>query len=252
MPAPFLCHCHIPKTGGSALNRRYLYPRFSEDRVYQLYRYVFECAGALPQRHVSRAMRTYAGTGHVPYGFFRRVHPKAVYVSVFRAPEARFVSFLNFVLASDKHMVRKRVGADVLRRAETDPDSFVTAVLDDPLLEVVHSNVQTRLAAGRSRLGEAPVTGDDLEAARFNLAQPDYLAGDQDNLAAFIALMAERFGPVAQKVRSSPQLEKRLTRHISLEMLGPKALKRVRAANELDLRLYEIVAGDRKSMTKAA
>ena len=84
MSEPFLVHAHIPKTGGSALNRRLVFPGFGEDRVCQLYRFVFERAQRLPTRHVSRAMRSSAAAGHVPFGYFERLYPGALYVSVFR------------------------------------------------------------------------------------------------------------------------------------------------------------------------
>ncbi len=245
MPDPFVVHCHIPKTGGSALNRRVLFPRFGEAQVYQLYRYVFECAERLPLRHTSRAMRSVAAAGHVPYGFFMRAYPKATYVSVFRDPEPRFLSFLNFVLATPGHKIRERLDAQVLDRAGDDPDRFVTAVLEDAHLAMIQSNVQTRLAAGRARLGQHAVTRDDLEAAMFNLAQPNYLAGDQANMGAFEDLLTDRLGPVLQQPRPDEKLEKRLAHRISLEALGPDARARIRAANELDLRLYEVVAGKR-------
>ena len=245
MSAPFLVHCHVPKTGGSALNRRFLYPSFGEGRVYQLYRYVFECASRLPPRHVSRAMRSYAATGHVPVGFFDHVYPGAIYVSVFRDPVERTLSFLNFALSSERHQVRKRLPDVVIRNASQDPDAYVNAVLDEPRLAVVQANVQTRIAGGAARLGDQPVNALHLDQAFENLSRPTYLVGIQSELETLVqrlgAVVPARARQGAPDTASSPRLEKRLPRALSLDGLAPRTLERIRGANDLDLRLYDRV-----------
>ncbi|MEM1131019.1 MAG: hypothetical protein AAGH83_10920, partial [Pseudomonadota bacterium] len=88
-PTPFVVHCHVPKTGGSALNQRLFFPRFGAAQVYQMYRFIFERSSRLPLRHRARAMRSRAAIGHIPFGYFDLLYPDALYVSLFRAPEAR-------------------------------------------------------------------------------------------------------------------------------------------------------------------
>lgn len=241
MTEPFIVHAHIPKTGGSALNRRMLFPSFGEDNVYLLYRYVFERASRLPRRHVARAMRSFIATGHVPFGYFDDIYPEAVYVSVFREPCARFLSFLNFVLAAEKHGVHHRVGEAVMARAKEDPEAFVTAVLDHPRLSIVHGNVQTRLAGGAPRLGDLPVTQGHLRAALRNVGRERYVTGTQENLPELFERLRETF-PHLRRPRPAPAvLEKRLPKAMSIEYLSPKTVDRIRAANDLDLRLYAAV-----------
>ena len=253
MTMSFLVHSHIPKTGGSALNQRFLFPRHGTDRVQMLYRYVFETAHRLPRRHVTPSMRCHAATGHVPYGYFDRVYPDAVYVSVFREPVQRMLSFLNFVLATPGHKVQERIGPDMADRAPEDPDAFVMAVLAEPRLAVVHANVQVRLASGCARLGEAPVDALHFEVAETNLGRPGYVIGDQAAFPRFIAELSERFPRVAATRASSPpdaRLEKRLPKVLHRDMFAPGTIAALEQANRWDLALYDRVT--RQSQNRAA
>jgi hypothetical protein len=238
---PFIVHSHIPKTGGSALNRRLLFPMYGEDRVYQMYRYVFETASRLPRRHVARAMRSFIAVGHVPFGYFDELYPDAVYVSVFREPVARFISFLNFVLANPDHAVRERLDPNVLINAANDPDAFISAVLAEPRLAVVHPNTQVRLAGGSPRLGECPVTLDHLEAALRNLSRGRYISGVQEDMPALIARFQERFPNARIRDPGSAKLEKRLHKSLRFNDLRPSTVDALRAANDLDLRFYAVL-----------
>ena len=253
MSEPFIVHSHIPKTGGSALNRRVLFPMHGEHRVYQMYRYVFETASRLPQRHVARAMRSFVAVGHVPFGYFDGIYPDAIYISVFREPVSRFISFLNFVLANPDHAVRQRLEPEVVANAENEPERFIEAVLSEPRLAVVHQNVQVRLAGGAPRLGEQSVTADYLDQARRNLNRHQYITGVQEEMDALIARLWERFPAMPEPKPGPASLEKRLKKTLSRQQLAPKMLDRLRSANDLDLRLYDLVAGDRSpSMDRAA
>lgn len=245
MADPFLVHCHIPKTGGSALNRQLLVPSFGEDRIHWLYRYVFECAAGLPLRHRARSMRALGATGHVPYGYYRNVYPDALYISVFREPLTRFVSFLNFICANPGHAVRRRIAPEIIAAAAADPDRLANAILTEPRLKVVHSDVQTRLAAGLPRLGEVQVGEDDLDHAFHNLLRPDYLWGAQENLTTFADQIENWLHAGRHRVRRVEDvpdtLVKRLERHFVLDDLSPTTQARISAANTLDRQLYDQV-----------
>ncbi|MEM7212315.1 MAG: hypothetical protein AAF479_10555 [Pseudomonadota bacterium] len=238
MTEPFIVHAHIPKTGGSALNRRMLFPMYGEDNVYQLYRFVFERASRLPRRHVARAMRSFVAVGHVPFGYFDDVYPDAVYVSVFRDPVARYMSFLNFVVAREKHGVHRRIGKNLVDQAAEEPDAYVNAVLDDPRLTVIHGNVQTRLASGTARLGDAPVTMEHLSAALSNVARERYVCGSQEDLPSLFDRLRESFPHMRRPKATSAELEKRLPKALHLDGLALRTIDRIRAANDLDTRLY--------------
>lgn len=238
---PFIVHCHIPKTGGSALNRRVLFPTHGEENVYQLYRYVFERASRLPRRHVARAMRSDLAVGHVPFGYFDEIYPGALHVSVFREPVARFVSFLNFVLANPKHAVRARLDPPLVANAADDPDALIRAVLAEPRLAVVHRNVQTRLAGGAPRLGDVEVSTCHLEAALRNVARERYVTGVQENLDDLIDRLRERLPHLRLRTTATADQEKRLPKVLHIPALSRQTLDRIRAANDLDLRLHAAV-----------
>ncbi|MEM9063668.1 MAG: hypothetical protein AAGD13_24695 [Pseudomonadota bacterium] len=245
MSIPFVVHSHIPKTGGSALNRRFFFARFGQENVYQLYRYVFETASRLPRRHVARAMRSYAAAGHVPFGYFHELYPDAVYVSIFREPVSRFVSFLNFVLANPKHAMRTRLPAHLFDRAADDPDALIEAVLSEPRLAIVHSNAQTRLASGASRLGKLHIAEDHLRAALRNIDQPRYLTGLQEDLPGLLTRLHAEYPQKAGRTltqNSSPILEKRLPRAFRVDDLNRRSIERITDSNALDLRLYASIA----------
>ncbi|MEM7190256.1 MAG: sulfotransferase family 2 domain-containing protein [Pseudomonadota bacterium] len=241
MRDPFLVHCHIPKTGGSALNRRFLFARFGEKNVHQMYRYVFERFSSLPMRHRARSMRSFAASGHVPFGYFDQIYPEAVYISVIREPVARFVSFLNFVASEPGHAVYQRLcqqGVDPLR---ADPECCVAAALSDPHLKAIHCNATTRLAGGQARLGRTLIDWRIYEAALANLAKARYLVGLQSELPEFMARLAISFGAPAGPVSVPAKLEKRLGRRISISDLAPATVNRIAQANDLDRRLYDHV-----------
>lgn len=242
MSEPFVVHSHIPKTGGSALNQRVLFPMHGEDRVYPLYRYVFETASRLPRRHVARAMRSEVAVGHVPFGYFDEIYPDAVHISVFREPVSRFVSFLNFVLANPNHAVRDRLEPGVLDHVVEDPDRFIMAVLSEPRLEVVHPNVQVRLASGAPRLGQCKITKDHLSAALRNIARDRYISGVQEDMQTLIQRLQSQFPTLRPRKAGAAKLEKRLEKTLNVKDLSATTLDRLRAANDLDIRLYDVVA----------
>ncbi len=245
MTETFLVHCHIPKTGGSALNHQLLSPSFGRNGFHRLYRYVFECAAVLPRRHRARSMRSQGASGHIPYGYYRPVYPDAFYFSIFREPVARFVSFLNYVCANPGHAVRRRLDADLIASAASHPDRFACAILQEPRLSVVHSNVQSRLAAGLPRLGERAVDEDDLDHAFRNLLQPDYIWGTQEAFDTFQSQVENWLYARRLRVRILTDIPdakaKRLAHRFAAGDLAPATLARIRDANQLDMALYEQV-----------
>lgn len=245
LPEPFVVHCHVPKTGGSALNQRLLFPRYGTKRVLQLYRHVFERSSRLPLRHRSRAMRVYGVAGHVPFGYVDALFPQALYISVFRDPIDRFLSFVNFVLATEDHAVRRRLRPDTVARAKDAPDDLIAAILGDRRLVVTQANTQTRLAAGSARLSSSPVTAEHLALARHHIAHPRYLVGVQHDLDGFLRRTATRLpsaGKIGRLRKSVPErLAKRGFALIDQTMLQPATLAAVRDANRYDMALWEAV-----------
>ena len=255
MSEPFVVHCHMPKTGGSALNRRILFARYGMDRVHQMYRFIFERSSRLPIRHRTRAMRCFAATGHVPFGYVDMIYPEALYISVFRDPVERFLSFMNFMLNTPDHAARARLDTSLLERVEDDPDGLILAVLEDPHLVAVHANTQVRLASGTARLAPGPVTSQHLDIAQKNLASPRYLTARHDDLDAFLILLDDILPGRGQDIEGRdipPDLEKRGPRLLTAKALRPGTLDAIRRENQLDLKLLDMLDGRRAGRTRAA
>ena len=241
---PFVVHCHIPRTGGMAVNQRLLVPRYGADRVQQLYNGPFARFARLPLRHRAPAMRAYAAAGHVPFGYVDALYPAAVYVSVFRDPVSRFLADLNHALCAPRNMLRARLGPDRVQLASADPDRFVAAVLCDPGLGVLCTNLQTRLAAGTARIGRYAIDAAHLTAAKTHLANPRYLIGLMSGMDQFLdrldaALPGFGPGPIpADPARAQNQPSPVLTS----AGLTARTLAAIEDANALDMVVYETAA----------
>lgn len=247
MSEPFIVHCHIPKTGGSALNRGFLTAMHGEARVYQMYGDVFEAASRLPRHQVARGMRSYVAVGHVPFGYFDEIYPEAIYLSIFREPVARFLSFLNSVLNNPEHTVRGSLCRSVLKNGADDPEPLIMAVLGEPRLADMYRNVQVRLAGGSPLLGGRSTTSDHLDAALRNIAQARYITSTLEDLPTMFAHLRHRFDHVRATDPAQNVVPKPSARTISVDAIRPKILDRVRATNDLDIRLYNQLAERRVS-----
>lgn len=239
---PFLVHCHMPKTGGSALNQRFLFQRYGHQNVHLMYRFIFERSSRLPIRHRTRAMRSFAASGHIPFGFLDSLYPDAIYVSVFRDPVERFLSFINFMMMTEDHAARGRLMAGTDNSGEPDPEDLVQAALGDEKIVRIHGNAQCRLASGNARLSAAPACGLHLAAAQQNIANPRYVIGLQSHLPAFLARLWRMTGSSAELAgvpEPKQELEKRLPRRLQAANLSPRTLDRVRSINDLDLHLVD-------------
>ena len=241
---PFVVHCHIPRTGGMTVNQRLLVPRYGADRVQQLYNGPFARFARLPLRHRTPAMRAYAAAGHVPFGYVDALYPAAVYVSVFRDPVSRFLADLNHALCAPRNMLRARLGPDRIQMAGADPDRFVTAVLSDPSLGVLCTNLQTRLAAGTARIGRYAIDAAHLTAAKTHLANPRYLIGLMSGMDQFLERLdaiLPGFGPgliPADPTRAQGQAAPVLTS----AGLTARTLAAIEDSNALDMVIYETAA----------
>lgn len=249
MSEPFVVHCHMPKTGGSALNRRILFARYGADRVHQMYRFIFERSSRLPIRHRTQAMRCFAAAGHVPFGYVDQVYPEAIYVSIFRDPVERFLSFLHFMAITPEHAARARVPKALIEGLDQDPDALVLASLEDERLRIVQTNTQVRLASGSARLGKAPVGPDHMRAAKENLTNPRYLSALHEDLDGFLLYLDDALpgrGHAIEDQDIPARLEKRGDRRLTADILRPGTIEAIRAANDYDLRLLDALDRSRK------
>ena len=242
MSEPFIVHSHIPKTGGAVLNTGLLFPMHGKARVYQMYREAFETTPSLPRQHTARAMRSYIAVGHVPFGYLDKIYPEAIYLSIFREPVARFLSFLNSVLNDPEHAIRECLCRSVFQNAADDPEPLIMAVLGEPRLVILHGNTQVRLAGGSPLRDRCPTTSDHLDAALRHIAQSRYVTGIQENLSAMFARLQLRFDHTRAIATDPARPRERHARAIRVDAIRPKILDRLRAASDLDIRLYDQLA----------
>lgn len=225
---PFVLHCTCYGSGGETLDRRFLIPRYGADRVQRLSGPAFAGVAHVAPGHVARAMRSHAASGPVPVGFVARVYPRAVTVVVLEDPVARILATLGRAEATREGSLR-------------DPDDRVRHALDDPGFTALHGNLQTRLAAGRALL-DTNAGAADPERARANLSRRDVLVGDAARLDAFIAhLDGVLPEPDPRPPLALPEPERRPLAWTQGD-ISPALVDRIRAANDLDLRLYDAVA----------
>lgn len=245
-PAPLILHVHMPKSAGSALNRRVLRPRFPARRTLLAYGVAHERRRGLDTADLSGAPDLIAG--HVPFGFAAPLGRPVLTVSVLRDPVERMFSFLNFVAVAPRHGARRRFDVDMVRLAQDDPGRFIEMMLGCDMVRLRQTNLMVRLAGGMPRLSKRSPGRWRLALALRRVRGGDYLVGAQDDFDAFAARVAARLDEVGAGatganpgVAEGAKAEKRLPHVIRREDATPQTLSAVRDANALDQRLYDEV-----------
>lgn len=237
MQEPFVVHCWIPGTG-NALDRRVLVPAYGAGNIQFLTGTQIEQATRLPTAEVSRAMRSMAASGTVPFGFFERIYPEAIYLSVLRDPVARFLECLQV----------QETGY-----TEQDPAALVEAALADAPFMRIEANLQTRIVSGRAIREPDPVQQAHFEAARICLTRRNYLVGHHAQLDRYLMRLDGLLPSMRPSwPRESPALRPSQAPRFATADLPPRLVQRIRQANYWDLRLHEMVELDRAGARAAA
>jgi len=181
-PAPTLIYLHLPKCGGTTLNRliEWEYPPlriFSIDPSF--FRWSWYRLLLWPPRRLAR-LRVIKG--HMPFGIHRRLSQPSTYITVLREPVERVISEYYFALHYRLHPQYKRMQSLTLEQyAATTP----------------HHNLQCKLLAGlpgpRDFLA-GDCTQQTLETAKANLAAHFTLAGLTGRFDETLALFKVLFG----------------------------------------------------------
>ncbi|MEL7464392.1 MAG: hypothetical protein AAFN79_10020 [Pseudomonadota bacterium] len=240
--SPLLVHCHMPKTAGSALNRRVFLPRFDQSRVWLAYGVKIERRRTLEVEEGPARPAFIAG--HIPFGFADPLEREVVHVSILRDPVDRVVSFLNYVAVADRHGARRKFEEDMQALALKDPSRFAEMILSQDHVRIRQSNTMVRLASGMPRLGKRKPGYWRLGVAMKRLHQPDYLVGLQDRFDEFAAFLADYcdergIGRRARATATDDDADKRFDKVIRLGDLSAKTLEMIRGMNSLDMRFFE-------------
>jgi len=187
-------HVHIPKTAGTALNQHVLLHAFPRADICLLYDGP-KRQDVLAKMSVEQLRSLKLVLGHVPYGFLTPFKVPAVHLSLFREPDSRFGSYVNFLMSEPRHGFWHQSG---ITFGSADGDTIVQAISHLPHFRLRHQGVMTKLAAGL-QLSEQ-VHEEDwpglVGRAVENLRRDDYLWGLQDRFTDFCTMLHSRFGLV--------------------------------------------------------
>ncbi|HZP19005.1 MAG TPA: hypothetical protein VFB16_02250 [Bauldia sp.] len=244
---PLIVHSHIPKTGGSALNNRLFYRWFPLSQQLGLYRLPFTAMARFAPEGDGKLSGKRFVSGHIPVGYFDNI-TSAIYVSLYRDPVERILSFASFAVASKDHGALKLFDTNLKPLAKSDPDRFLRVLLGNNVIAVRQFNLMTRLSAGRPFLTGDATSDDDLTVALTTLGRPDFRIGLQEAFDKFVLQLRFEFnwnGPEPNPSTLDVPLdvvEKRLDFRIRQSDLRSSTVDWLRAEQTIDLRFYELVA----------
>jgi hypothetical protein len=239
MPA-HLIYLHVPKCGGSTLNRL-LEANYPDGRRFYVNPHDVAASrrklAAMPEAQARHLDLVY---GHLSFGWHEHLPRSARYLTLVRDPVARVVSHYNYVRyrSDHSHYLRATVEAEDMSIAD-----YVTSGVCDEL-----NNGQTRLLAGVEDIVQAPYgdsaipygtnDADLLERALHNIERHFIAVGLQERFDESLLLFQAKTGwPTVtyQAVNVGGQ-------HYTKVRATPEEVDVIREYNRLDLSLYGVLA----------
>jgi hypothetical protein len=241
--SPALIYLHLPKCGGTTLNRliEWEYPSlrtFSIDPSF--FRWSWYRLLQWPERRLAR-LRVIKG--HMPFGIHTRLPQPAKYITVLREPVERVISEYYFARHYRLHPQHKRLQSLSLEQyAATTP----------------HHNLQTKLLAGRPGPRDflaGDCTDETLAAAKFNLASHFTVAGLTERFDETLALFKVLLGWKLSHYTSFNITRARPDK----DAVPPSTQRLIAEHNRYDVELYnhvvplfdQALAANRDALTKA-
>jgi hypothetical protein len=217
---------HIPKTAGTSLIGTVIEPNFPEGAIH-------DC-GSL--KSCITAMRSQAAviTGHTPYGIHRFTSRKTTYITFFRDPIDRAVSFYHFVREGINETYKHPLY------------DYANAVsLAEFYQNRLYQNHQTRYIAGyladRLYAGAPALSSDSaiLDRAMKNLKNQYVCFGLMERFDESVHLFQKTFG---WKDATRVERKKKTHNRPVVDALDDATLDLLRKAHELDQRIYDFAA----------
>lgn len=241
-------HAHVPRSGSGLLNRNVFFRSYTRGETMLAYGDDHGQVARLPRAHqqevADRLKRASVAIGHVPYGYFDGFGRWTIYVSVFDHPVRRFLGFVGAVMAQRSAVAETLFGA---QNDPLDPERTIEALLEVKDVQLRQTNVMTRIAAGLPAFATAPPSRGHLDVARANVVRSNYLVGTRDQMPAFEDYLAQVLGVVPEGPdmatwRTEPPA-RRTSRAMTIACsdVSARLLRRIEAANDLDMRLYDAV-----------
>jgi hypothetical protein len=244
-------HAHVPKSGSGLLNRNVFLRSFTRGETMLVYGHdhgqLARLAGINCAQVAARISRTRLAIGHVPYGYFDGFGRWTIYVSVFDDPVRRFLGFVGSVIANRNATAEALFGPEAAAASAPDLDHMIDELLALEDVQLRQTDMMTRIAAGLPVFqAEKPQAGH-LDAACANIGRSNYLVATRDQIPTFESYLIEVLGvPVGGRGTGGwdnvmPVCSKPRSAEILRADIGGRTLRRIEAANALDMRLYDAV-----------
>jgi hypothetical protein len=219
-PAEVLIYVHLPKAGGTTLNR-VIEAEYPVSRIYCIDPAYHARANRRLQATPDAKLQGYdAFIGHMPFGLHTRLERPSRYITVFRDPVARMISAYRFARSYKLHPRHKIAsGTSLLGFLET----------------IDRHNVQTGLLAG-TPLG-TDVDGTALERAVSNLDRHFVVAGLTERFDETLALLKLRFG---WRIPQLGDFNVTSPSKAPKEKVPDEERRQIAEWNALDVKLYDL------------
>lgn len=213
---------HIPKTGGTTLNKILI-------NNYREYCNIYTTEANKILENISSARIDYLEllSGHFSFGLDQYFAKPCSYITLLREPVERIISHYYYVINSPNNYLYQEVKGKEIGLAE-----YVKGYLSAEL-----NNHQTRLISGMHPYPEQPVqvTAKDLKRAKQNIKESFVVAGITEMFPQSLFLMKKRY----QWEKASYQSENVNRNRPTQEEISPDIIKTIQNNNMFDLKLYQ-------------
>ncbi len=236
MPHLLIFHGRLHGFVGRMLDEDYFAPRVAENRRLRLDDPMHGARSRYPDDMEALPESTRLVSGMLPFGYLDGMHERIMHVCVMSDPEIAFLRFAAELQRLPPGAVLRLVGAPRETLPFDDPDALIPRLLAAPAVRRSRLGGMTRLCAGLPAIDAAPSDERQLRAAEANLARVNFLCGVEPRLDSFLDYLSGIFG-------WSPPRQGLLARVpaplVAPEALGPTAREALRAATDIDRRLFE-------------
>jgi hypothetical protein len=219
---PLILFLHVPKTGGTTL-QRIIGRQYPSDAICMIRRPTPRTPAELRER--SRTFSPHAAViqGHMPFGLHELLARRATYITLLRNPIDRVISDYYFILSRPVHSLHETLHSESISLVEFASMGRFPGV----------DNLQTRLLSGRGMSPKACTT-DILDEAKRNLREHFSVVGLTERFDETLILLKRLFRwRFVLYVRRNVIRDRPDTRSVD-----EHTLRAIESSNQLDIELY--------------
>ncbi|MGR3783270.1 MAG: hypothetical protein ACU0DT_18650 [Albimonas sp.] len=221
---------------GRMLDDDYFAPRVAEGRRLRLDDPMHGARSRYPDEMEPLPQATRLVSGLLPFGYLDGMHERIMHVCVMSDPELAFLRFAAELQRLPAGAVLRLAGAPRETLPFADPDALIPRLLAAPAIRRSRLGAMTRLCAGLPAIDQAAPDELQLRAAEANLARVNFLCGVEPRLDKFLSYLSGIFGWAPPDRDLAARVPAPL---VAPEALGPAARAALRAATDIDRRLFE-------------